>query len=168
MLKRLVGDFFDHDFKIGELKARKPEPVLVAQGRGDGAFMGKVFVLIDSNSASASELFARILQIEKRATILDDVSAGAVMEAQFHPLHLGLDRVIFYGVSITRADITLTDGNSLEHKGVKPDQLILPTAQDLALGRDPVLSRAVELAGEKISPEEAGKLFPVRWPPDFK
>jgi hypothetical protein len=38
--------------------------------------------------------------------------------------------------------------------------LLLPTAADLRDRRDPVLARAVELAGGHLSPEKAGQLFP--------
>jgi hypothetical protein len=44
-----------------------------------------------------------------------------------------------------------------------PDELLLPTGADLAANRDPVLSHAAALAGLKLDPDAAGKLFPIEW-----
>jgi C-terminal processing protease CtpA/Prc len=59
----------------------------------------------------------------------------------------------------------MTDGKTIERTGVTPDELLLPNAEDLARGRDPVMARAVELCGSKMTPEAAGALFPFQWPP---
>lgn len=49
----------------------------------------------------------------------------------------------------------------VEHRDVTPDDIRLPTAEDLAAGRDTVLSYAASLVGVKVDPVEAGKLFPI-------
>ena len=60
-----------------------------------------------------------------------------------------------------RADsnLTMRDGKSLEDIGVTPDEIVLPTADDLAQNRDPLLSRAASLLGKQITPDEAYKLL---------
>jgi hypothetical protein len=85
------------------------------------------------------------------------------MRSKFYDHEVGAGPVIPYGVSVTDDDIVMTDGKSLERLGVAPEELILPTAADLAAQLDPVLSRAAQLTGLDITSERAGKLFPVEW-----
>ena len=163
MLKRLLGHFFDHDVRIGDVKYRKEVKPGIAKPSGGSPFKGKVIVLIDSESGSAAEIFARVMQLEKRGTVIGDRSAGAVMQSQHHSHQVGLETVIPYGASITNADVIMSDGKSLEHTGVTPDELLIPTGADLAAQRDPVMARAAELVGFELGPEKAGKMFPVEW-----
>lgn len=162
-LLRMIANFFDRDIKLGEIKRRKETKPLEAKTRGNNAFTGKLIVLIDSRSGSAAELFARIVQLEKRGTVIGDVSAGAVMRSKSYDHEMGLDTVIFYGASITDADVVMTDGKSLERVGVIPDEVKIPGPSDLAAKRDPIMTYAAALAGIKISPEKAGELFPIEW-----
>jgi C-terminal processing protease CtpA/Prc len=162
-LQRLAGHFFDHDVKIADLKGRKEMKPQLAKTRGDKTFKGQVVVLIDSRSASAAEIFSRLLQLEKRGTVLGDRSAGAVMQSRHFPHELGIDIVAFWGISITDADVIMADGKSLEKTGVSPDEVILPSAVDLAAGRDPVMARAADLVGIKLEADKAGALFPIEW-----
>jgi C-terminal processing protease CtpA/Prc len=161
-----LGNLLDHDVTVGKRVMRKGEKVLVAKSHGREAFLGQLIVLIDSRSASASELFARTVQIEHRGIVLGDRSAGSVMGAKFYPLKEGVGLVIPFGVEITGEDLIMTDGKSLEKLGVVPDVMLLPTAADLAEGRDPVLARAAELAGAKLDSASAGKMFPYEWAPN--
>lgn len=157
----LTGSLFDHDVKIGDRVERDVTKPLTAKHQFH-PFEGKLIVLVDARSASASEIVARVVQLEHRGTVIGDRSSGRVMEAILHPETTAGP---VFGFSITQANLIMTDGNSLERTGVIPDELLLPTAADLAAGRDPVLARAAELAGVKLDPDAAGKLFPFEWPP---
>jgi C-terminal processing protease CtpA/Prc len=165
-LDRMVANLFDHEIKIADRVGRKEMKPEIAKTRGGDIFTGQLIVLVDSTSASCAELFPRVIQLEHRGTVIGDRTAGAVMEAKHYPGSQGMDTKIFYGFSITEADLTMKDGKSLEHNGVIPDELVLPTAHDLASGKDPVLAHALEMAGHKVDPAAAGKLFPFEWLPN--
>ena len=164
-LQRVVGNLFDRDITIGNIKLRKESKPMLAKTRGDSGFKGRLFVLVDSNSGSASEVLARVVQLEKRGTILGDLTAGKVMRSRLYPHQIGLETVVFYGVSVTDADLIMADGKSIEGIGVTPDEVLLPTADELRSQKDSVLSRAAALAGGTLEPAEAGKLFPFKWKP---
>jgi carboxyl-terminal processing protease len=165
-LKYLVGGMFDKEVKIADRVGRKDTKPEVAKTLHN-SFTGKMVVLVDARSASAAELFARVMQLEKRGVVVGDQSSGSVMESKHYSKQMGADTVVFYGASITEWNLIMVDGKSLEHTGVTPDEVVLPTAQDLANARDPVLARAAELLGVKISAEEAGKSFPYEWGPEI-
>ena len=162
-LKYLVGGVFDKEVKIADRRGRKDSKPEIAKPIHD-PYGGKLVVLVDARSASAAEVFARVIQLEKRGVVIGDLTSGAVMEAKHYDERVGTDVVVFYGASITESDLIMSDGKSLEKTGVTPDELMLPTASDLANGKDPVLAHAVGTLGVKITPEEAGKAFPFEWP----
>jgi carboxyl-terminal processing protease len=164
-LLHLVRHFFDHDVKVADAQMRTKTETSIAKSRGP-VFPGKLVVLTDSQSASASEVFARVVQLEKRGVVVGDQSAGAVMEAAVFPRHITSNLGSFVAAEITRASRVMSDGNSLENLGVSPDVPLLPTAADLHNNRDPVLAHALSLLGQTVSAEDAGKLFPVQWRED--
>jgi len=162
-LTRMVSNLFDHDVKLGDNVSRKETKPLIAKSRGsEKVFNGKLIILVDSQSASASEILARIIQLEKRGTIIGDQTSGSVMAAHAYQdeVPLGL-KVVFYGFSITISDLIMSDGMSLEHRGVTPDQVRLPSPEDLAAGRDVVLSYAASIFGVTLDPVEAANLFRI-------
>jgi carboxyl-terminal processing protease len=162
----LTGFFFERDVKIGDEKARNKIKERIAKSLKEKVYGGNLAVLIDSESASAAEVFAKVIQVEKRGKIFGDQSAGAVMTSNF----IGMADIrevadvtvrqkadSFYGINLTVGDLIMSDGNRLEGIGVFPDFRIGPTAYAIAQKFDPVLASAASLFGIKISPEEAGK-----------
>jgi carboxyl-terminal processing protease len=165
-LNEFLGNLFDHDVKICDRVTRDNSKPQLARSRKQNAFGGMLIVLVDSRSASAAEVLARVVQIEKRGIVVGDNSAGAVMEARHYPYQIGFENIVAYAASITDADLIMTDGKSLERVGVVPDEWVVPSASDLAAGLDTVMARAVLLGGGKMTPEAANELFPYEWPTD--
>lgn len=158
----LTGHFFDHDVKIADFVTRDKRLERIANPKKERNFKGELIVLIDSNSASASEVFARVIQIEKRGKIVGDVSAGAVMTSNSISLGnvrgvTGFEKVFVFGLNVTVADLIMSDGQRLEKIGVLPDYPVGPTQLALLNRTDPVLSYAANLLKVTITPEDAGK-----------
>lgn len=159
----LLSYFFNREVKIADVISRKKTETRKTKVPGkDKLYNGELAVLVDSNSGSAAEITARVLQIEKRAKVYGDFSAGAVMTSLRIPFTnmLGMDTYYawnLFGMSITIADVVMSDGSRLEKNGVTPDVAIQPTGAALKQKMDPVFSYAAEKMGVTISPENAGK-----------
>lgn len=94
-------------------------------------------VLIDGGTRSGKEVVSRALQRSKRATLVGEHTAGAVVAGQIIPL--SDDSLLFLAVQ----DIVV-NGERLEGVGVKPD-VEVPAGLEYAEGRDPQLERALDL-----------------------
>jgi carboxyl-terminal processing protease len=94
--------------------------------------------LIDGGSRSGKEVVARALQRHRRATLVGERTAGAVLAGQ--PFLLADGSLLFLAVQDIRVD-----GEKLEGVGVSPD---VPLAADLpyAAGEDPQLEKALDVA----------------------
>lgn len=162
-LRRLAGAFLDDDAPatIAWLRARRQvRPLRAERWPARRRFAGPLVVVVDSDSASAAEVFARTVQLRRRGIVVGDRTAGAVMLARTHVMTLVRDyRLVPYAVSVSEAAVVMPDGATLEKVGLAPDETALPLAEDLRAGRDPVLARAVALAGGELTPEAAGGLF---------
>lgn len=158
----LTGYFFDRNVKVGDLVMRKKTVERIAKPVSFKLFKGDLIVLVDSNSASASEIFARVVQLEKRGKIVGDVSAGAVMTSNFLQQAKvsggpGFEKFTVFGLNLTIGDFVMSDGKRLENVGVIPDVLIGPNGKALAERRDPILAYSAQLLGADIGDEQAGK-----------
>ncbi|MEP7037412.1 MAG: S41 family peptidase, partial [Acidobacteriota bacterium] len=157
-LEQLIANFFDGEINVGTRVRRDGAKPFSVKQKLKKTYQGKLIVLIDSYSASAAEIFAYVVQLEKRGFVLGDQSEGSVMESIYFPHSFGFTN-LFYGISVTVADIIMKDGQRLEKIGVTPDEKIFPSALDLANNRDPVLARAAQILNYKLTAEETGQFF---------
>jgi carboxyl-terminal processing protease len=154
-LTKLVGNFVDEEVLVGDLHTRTGSKKYVAEP-ADDRFDGRMFILVDSETGSAAEIFARLMQLQQKATVIGDRTAGAVLAANMFQYDE------YVGAAITVSDFALYNGERLEKVGVQPDVPVLIPAEHIAAGTDPVLSLALLRAGARISPANAVKVLPVR------
>jgi C-terminal processing protease CtpA/Prc len=157
-LLRLIGKFYEKDLVVVTEVGRNKRKEVIAKGAGKDRYQGAVVVLVDAESASASEVFARTLQLTARGKVIGDRTAGAVRESSGYFHTMGTQTMIFYGTSVTIGDLVMPDGGKLENVGVIPDEVVLPTGEDLAAENDPTLARALTVLGVPFTPKQAGAL----------
>jgi len=162
--EHLTGYFFDRDVKVADFVMRDKTKERIAKSQKGKVYKGELIVLIDSNSASASEIFSRVVQLEKRGKVVGDVSAGAVMTSIFIPMANtrgtpGFETYSLFSLNLTVADLIMSDGKRLEGVGVIPDYPLGPTGKALFEKSDPILAYAAGLLGAKITEKDAGKFY---------
>jgi C-terminal processing protease CtpA/Prc len=118
-------------------------------------FTGKLIVLIDYESASASEVFARLVQLNNRGVVVGDRSSGAV-RTSITKTYTASNMTAT--ASITVSDLIMADGKSLEGVGVYPNEMVIPKAQDIIDGRDPTLAYALSLVGLTLDSRAAATI----------
>jgi Peptidase family S41 len=157
-LLRFLSGIYREPTTIATLRNRKETQPLFVKGSHDKAYDGKVIVLVDSRSASASEAFARSIQLAHRGTVLGDRTMGALRTARSYVHQSGTQTVVVYGTLVAVDDFIFPEGPQVEGLGVQPDELILPSGDDLRENRDPVLARALALGGVTRTAEQAARL----------
>lgn len=114
-----------------------------------------VAVLVDADSRSAAELTPAALQEARRAVVVGEPTAGAVLISQDTPLPDG------GRLSLSRSDFITAGGVRLEKRGVTPDLAASAPDGDTA-GRDPVLDLAIAaLAGSGAQQVRAAEAAPL-------
>lgn len=96
-----------------------------------------VAVLVDGQSRSAAELTPAALQEARRAVVVGERTAGAVLISQETRLPDG------GRLTLSRADFVTSGGVRLEKNGVTPDIVVARSRDDRGRGRDPALEAAL-------------------------
>jgi carboxyl-terminal processing protease len=157
MADALVGAFFKEKTVIGKAQTRTNRPVTIGfgtvelialdrfiPGRAD-AYTGKLAVLIDADSASASEAVASALQSTGRAEVFGETSCGCLLAfLGYAQLNGGAD------LSYSEVGYVNINNERVENVGVKPNRYIQKTIDDIRSNRDRPLEAAVgAIAGDR-------------------
>lgn len=107
-------------------------------------------VLVDGNSASASEIVAGALQDNQRALIVGSQSFGKALVQSVHSLSDGS------GLAVTIAHYYTPKGTDINHKGITPNiKIDLTEAQKIQLASNP------NLIGSRNDPQYTRAIFAI-------
>ena len=157
---RLLDGIFAEDFEVGVAHENERDRSLHVGG-GKASFHGTVLVLTDSITAGYAEVVAHVIGRKLRGVVIGDRTAGTVFESR---LFYGITNVLG-GVFIPTGEIELADGTILDGHGVIPNVLLNPKPDDLFHRRDIVLTRALAMVKQTVSPEDAYRISTIE-PPD--
>jgi carboxyl-terminal processing protease len=134
-----VGNWFveEPNQKLGTLFTRESSFKFALNPRAE-TFRGPLAILVDSLSASTSEVLTGGLQDLKRARVFGARTAGAALPSVVIRLPNG------DGFQYAVANYVSAGGKVLEGRGVRPDVEVPLRRQSLLKGEDAVLNAAVE------------------------
>src|SRR5262249_43501859 len=108
--------------------------------REQPAFSGRLLLLVDRGCTCACEDFAMPFKVSKRAALIGETTAGTFSFTNSTHFENGMR------LNIASVRHTFPDGSKFEGVGIAPDIEVHSRAEDLRLGKDVVLNRALEVA----------------------
>jgi carboxyl-terminal processing protease len=136
-----VADKFVSSGSIVRTKGRSLAENHDYRAQAIGTWRVPLIVLLDGDSASASEIFAGAIHDHRRGTLIGKRSYGKGSVQGIFPLH-----VTTAGVRLTTAKFYSPSGQSITNRGVEPDIVVQSTAKPV--GRNGV-------GGNRSSSEDA-------------
>jgi carboxyl-terminal processing protease len=150
-----VADLFLRDGAIGGVRSAPGRPTEEYVARTDSDDVSEpLVVLVDSGSASASELLAMALKERKRALVIGTQTAGkGSVQRQIHMPDGGV-------LKVTSAYYVGPLGNRLGENGVTPDRFLAPASSKTVLeGGDPKRDSWILSALDALQPAKSNKGF---------
>ncbi|MFN0140237.1 MAG: S41 family peptidase [Pyrinomonadaceae bacterium] len=137
----LSGMLTDKPMTLGTFTSRGASEVFTVASKARN-FKGRVVLLVDGLSMSASEMFAAGLRANQRALLVGTRTGGQSLPAVWIKLPTGA--VMMYPVS----DFLDLTGKSLEGTGVTPDHLVELDRKSLLRGGDSQLEKALAVIAD--------------------
>ena len=102
-------------------------------------YKGRIIVLVDEDTQSASEFASMMFQAGDKATTIGSQTSGA----DGNVLH---NEFLGYQSLITGIGVFYPDKTETQRVGIKIDLVIRPTIKGMVEGRDEILEKAIEFA----------------------
>jgi carboxyl-terminal processing protease len=119
-----VADKFVYDGLIVATRGRSPREDFDHRGEIAGTWRMPLVILIDHDSASASEILAGAIRDHRRGTVVGEKSYGKGSVQGIFPL-----AATNVGVRLTTAKWYTPGGHAISGAGIKPDVDVRPTAK---------------------------------------
>jgi carboxyl-terminal processing protease len=136
----IAGNFFERPTYYGGFRNRAGEVQKYHTRRNPQAYRAPLVILLDEDSASASETFAAFMHEAGRARLVGRTTAGSTLNQGGRRQFKGGGELRYS----TRSFLT-PSGRELEGVGVAPDLEVALTLADLRAGRDAALEAAEAL-----------------------
>jgi hypothetical protein len=148
-LEYFTGFFESEPVTVANMVGRKKTEAMKVKPQKPN-LAGPLFILVDSQSMSSSEVFARHFQRTEQAVVIGDRTPGRATAARIFNHSLGVQRATLYGAQVAVSRLVFPDGEELEGRGVIPDQMCIPSEEHLKNADDPCLRLAQALAEQAI------------------
>lgn len=142
----ITRSVFDRFVKANPDTKATPEAIaewaktpLKTRARTVTPYRGKIIVLINRGSGSASEIAALSLKEQTGAILIGNRSAGAVLASTFARLPEG------FALQFPMSDYVTAKGVRIEGNPIQPDHVI---ADPVTKEKDPAVDKALELLGD--------------------
>jgi carboxyl-terminal processing protease len=153
-----IVDKFVSEGTIVSTRGRNPHEDFTYAAHRAGTWRVPLIVLIDGDSASASEIFAGAIRDHRRGTIVGTKSYGKGSVQGIFPLNFGRS-----GLRLTTAKFYSPKGHPFVKVGVQPDVLVHRTAKPVLTAngaaevsqQDPVLAEALRIARQHVARRDA-------------
>ncbi len=120
-----------HDCVIDPLKPTLGQPTVL---------------LTNSKCLSSNEMFILMLKDTGHAITIGETTGGGSRNPKLTEISLGSRK---FTLHVPTWKMVRNNGQELENIGITPDIEVVPTPQDIAIGKDPVLERAIHHLKEK-------------------
>jgi carboxyl-terminal processing protease len=134
----IASEFIDHGVIVSEKNSDGSKTPYNAAPGGLATSIPMV-VLVNGNSASASEIVSGAIQDDGRGKLVGELTYGKGSVQEYFPLNDG-------GLArITVAKWLTPNGRTIDKIGLTPDQVVALTQADITAGLDPQLDAALKL-----------------------